>query len=265
MPYLSVNNVKLHYQIHGEGEPLLFIHGLGSSIQDWENQITYFSPSFKVITLDLRGHGKSDKPNMPYSVPLFARDVMQLIERLQLSKVHIVGHSLGGMIAFQLALDDSPHIQTLTVVNSAPEVVFPSFKVYFNFQLRHWIVKCFGVKLLSKMMAHKLFPEPSQEGLCEKFIQRWSQNDSKAYLNALKAFSGWSVMDRLHELNCPTLIITADQDYTSVSSKEAYARNIKFSEVVVIEKSHHMTIIDRPLPFNQALWNFLKRNEITPG
>ena len=72
MPMININNININYQTTGEGSPILFIHGLGSSVRDWEMQEPYFSREYRVITLDVRGHGKSDKPPGPYDVPLFA-------------------------------------------------------------------------------------------------------------------------------------------------------------------------------------------------
>ena len=75
MPKFRCNDIDLFYEITGKGEPIVFIHGLGSSGRDWEYQIDYFSDHYQVIVLDVRGHGNSDKPPGPYSIPLFARDL----------------------------------------------------------------------------------------------------------------------------------------------------------------------------------------------
>jgi pimeloyl-ACP methyl ester carboxylesterase len=72
MPTIPVNDTHLYYEIHGEGQPLLLIHGLGSSTRDWELQVPEFAKSHRVITFDLRGHGRSDKPAGPYSMAMFA-------------------------------------------------------------------------------------------------------------------------------------------------------------------------------------------------
>ena len=80
MPTIQINGIAEHYEIFGQGQPILFIHGLGSSSRDWEYQIDYFSKMYRVITIDVRGHGQSDKPPGPYSVPLFAADTAKLSE-----------------------------------------------------------------------------------------------------------------------------------------------------------------------------------------
>ena len=105
MPKVHVNDIALYYEIAGQGQPVLLIHGLGSSTRDWEYQTTAFSTHYRVVALDVRGHGQSDKPPGPYSIPLFTSDTAELMRSLELGPSHIVGISMGGMIAFQLAID----------------------------------------------------------------------------------------------------------------------------------------------------------------
>jgi pimeloyl-ACP methyl ester carboxylesterase len=257
MPHLALNDIQVYYEKHGKGEPLLLIHGLGSSTQDWELQIPYLAAHYQVIVFDLRGHGKTDKPNHPYTVSEFANDTLALIKALSLEKVHVVGHSLGGMIAFQLALDHPEYVKTLTIINSAPAVIFPGIKAQVLFYLRGVSVRLFGMKHLSHNLSKMLFPKPEQENLRLLFVQRWLENDPQAYINSLHAFKNWSVMHKLSEIKCPTLIITADNDYTPVSFKEFYARLIPGSKVVIIQDSRHISTIDQSEAVNKALAAFL--------
>ncbi len=260
MPYFKANDINLYYELQGQGTPILFIHGLGSSTRDWEYQTPFFKEKYQLLLVDLRGHGKSDKPDHPYSVTQFANDIAQIIKGLFPQGLHVVGHSLGGMVAFQLTLDHPELVKTLTIVNSAPAVIFPSIKVQFFFMLRSFDIRFFGMGNTSKRLAKMLFPEPGQAQLHDTFVQRWCENDPKAYLNSLKAFSGWSVMHRLSNLTCPTLIITADNDYTPVTFKEFYTKLIPNAELVVIKNSRHITIVDQPDEFNKTVGIFLEKH-----
>src|SRR5262245_38321616 len=91
MPKLRVSNFDLHYTEAGRGDPLLLIHGLGSSSRDWERQISVFAEHFHVIACDLRGHGQSDKPAAPYVMRDFADDLASLILSLREGPMHVVG------------------------------------------------------------------------------------------------------------------------------------------------------------------------------
>jgi 3-oxoadipate enol-lactonase len=93
MPTLHLDDVDLSYEVKGEGEPLLFIHGLGSSRGDWEAQVEYYSDRYQVIVFDVRGHGGSGKPAGPYSVPLFAADTANMLNALGIGPVRAVGIS----------------------------------------------------------------------------------------------------------------------------------------------------------------------------
>ncbi len=118
MAFFEHDECTLHYEEYGQGEPVLLLHGLGSSCQDWEYQIPALAARYRVIVMDLRGHGRSDKPHERYSIQGMSNDVEALIEHLRLGPVHVVGLSMGGMVGFQLAVDH----KSLCIVNSAPQV-----------------------------------------------------------------------------------------------------------------------------------------------
>src|SRR5690242_21429013 len=128
MPHLRVRDVELYYEVSGQGDPIVFIHGLGSSTYDWEHQIAYFAKHYQVVVFDVRGHGRSAKPRGPYSIPLFAADAAEVINTLDIAPAHIVGLSMGGMIAFQLAVNAPACVRSLVIVNSSPELVARTVK-----------------------------------------------------------------------------------------------------------------------------------------
>lgn len=260
MPTIRVNDVNLYYEVNGEGQPLAFIHGLGSSGRDWEFQVAEFSKRYMVITLDLRGHGRSDKPAGPYSMAMFAADTAGLLKALGAEAAHVVGLSLGGGVAFQLALDTPALVRTLVIVNSAPELVIRTFKDRLGIWQRFAIVQMLGLPKMAEVLGKRLFPKPEQASLRAMFVERFSQNDKRAYLDTMRAMVGWSVTPRLGALRCPTLVIAADQDYTPVSLKEAYVAKIPNAQLVVIPDSHHATPVEQPEKFNAALLEFLSKH-----
>src|SRR5947207_2466572 len=117
MPTIQANGVDLYYEVHGSGEPVLLIHGLGSSTRDWAPQVPALSQRFQVIAFDVRGHGRSAKPKQRYSVKLFAADTAALIRTLDIAPAHVIGISMGGMIAFQLAVEAPQLVRSLVIVN----------------------------------------------------------------------------------------------------------------------------------------------------
>ena len=214
MPKLRVRDLDLYYEVAGEGRPLLFIHGLGSSSRDWEMQTPFFSARYKVVAFDVRGHGKSDKPPGPYLIEQFAADTAGLIEALGIAPAHVVGISMGGMIAFQLAVDAPDLVRSLIIVNSAPEYVARSLKERLQVVQRFLIVRLLGMRKMGEVLSKRLFIKPEQENLRRLFADRWAENDKRAYLDSMRAIVGWSVADCLSDIRCPTLVIAADGDYT---------------------------------------------------
>ncbi|TFG15374.1 MAG: alpha/beta fold hydrolase [Promethearchaeota archaeon] len=259
MPKKHILDININYEIKGEGQPLLFIHGLGSSLRDWEDQIPIFSKKYKTIAIDLRGHGGTDKPKGPYSISLFAKDIAELLKTLKFEPVHVVGISLGGAIGFHLAIDYPELTKSLVVVNMSASLPIETFKEKQMFLMRILIVKLLGMKKMGEVLAKRLFIKPEQQNSRDKMASRWAENDKKAYLSALKTLKNWSVLDRLPQIKCPTLIVSADEDYTPLDTKKEYTKLIPNAKLVVIEDARHAVTVEKPEEFNSILMDFLSK------
>ncbi len=261
MPRMVVNGIDVYYETSGHGEPLVFIHGLGSSTRDWAPQVAEFCTKYNVITEDLRGHGQSDKPPGPYSIPMFASDTAGLLGELGTTPAHVVGISLGGAVALQLALDAPALVRSLTVVNSGPSLGGTPEQQKAEIDRRVNIVQQMGMRAMGQALAPNLFPKPEHESLRRDFIENWASNDPQAYIEATRSMLGWDVTSQIPGIRCPALILTADQDYTPVAAKEAYARTMPNARVKVIPNTHHAIPMEAPEAFNVALMQFLAENE----
>ncbi|ROL63727.1 3-oxoadipate enol-lactonase [Pseudomonas chlororaphis] len=263
MAYFEYEGCTLHYEEYGQGTPLLLVHGLGSSTLDWEKQIADLAPHYRLIVPDVRGHGRSDKPRERYSIPGFSADMVALIEHLNLGPVHFVGLSMGGMIGFQLAVDQPHLLKSLCIVNSAPEVKVRNAKDVGQWFKRWSLARLLSLSTLGKALGNNLFPKPEQAELRQKMAERWAKNDKRAYLASFDAIVGWGVQERLSRVTCPTLIVSADRDYTPVALKQAYVKQLPNARLVVIEDSRHATPLDQPHRFNQTLLEFLTTVDTT--
>jgi len=251
-------DVALYCEMAGSGEVLLLIHGLGSCADDWRPQFDYFRDRYRVVACDLRGHGRSSKPRGPYSIEGFSNDLASLLRELHSGPAHVVGISLGGMVAFQLAVDAPELVRSLVIVNSGPAVPAATFKQRLPLYIRLSYAHVLGLRGMAKMIAKRLFPKPEQAELQRGFIERLAANDMHCYLASLRAiFAGWSVADRLREIRRPVLILTSDQDYTPVALKEAYAAHLPNARVVVVPDSRHALPMEKPREFNEAVATFL--------
>lgn len=263
MAYFTHEDCTLHYEEYGHGAPLVLIHGLGSSTCDWEKQIPVLCAHYRLIVMDVRGHGRSDKPAQRYSIEGFSADLLALIEHLGLGPVHLVGWSMGGMIGFQLAVDEPAWVKSLCIVNSAPQVKVRSPDDYWQWFKRWSLMRILSLETIGKALGAKLFPKPEQTALRLEMARRWAKNDKRAYLASFDAIVGWGVQERLSQVACPTLVICADHDYTPVAQKEAYVQLLPDARLVVIADSRHATPLDQPERFNQTLLQFLSAIDST--
>jgi len=258
MTSININNAEIHYEIHGTGEPLVLIHGLGSSSRDWEFQIPSLVENYQVITVDVRGHGKSELASGKYSIELFADDIAKLLTHLELPKVSLIGLSMGGMISLELAVKNPDLIKSLVIVNSGPGYLNLNFQLRFKFFLRLLSLRILSLEKVGASVAQGLFPKGNQQKLRDLFLERYVENDKVSYIKSLKALSTWNVVDKLPVIACPTLVLAADTDYTSVASKQSYVDKIPDATLVVIEDSHHALPVEKPEAFNLAVATFLK-------
>ena len=121
MTIANINGVNLNYEVSGQGPAIVFLHGLTGSTQDWVNQMSVLSLKYKVVALDMRGHGKSAAPSREeeYSIPIFAQNVLGLLKMLNIEKCCLVGHSLGGFIALEFALAHQETLAALVLVGTS--------------------------------------------------------------------------------------------------------------------------------------------------
>jgi pimeloyl-ACP methyl ester carboxylesterase len=126
MPFQRVNGIQIYYEEHGKGDPLLLIQGLGYPSGMWFLQIPALARNFRTIVFDNRGVGRTDKPDEEYSIPLMASDAAGLLHALGIKKAHVVGVSLGGYIAQELALSQPDLVDRLVLLATScggPEYV----------------------------------------------------------------------------------------------------------------------------------------------
>ena len=129
MPKVKVNGIDIYYEEHGSGEPVVMIGGLGADTTLWSKQVPAFSERFRVVVFDNRGSGQSDKPDEPYSIPMFAADTVGLMQALGIERAHVVGASLGGLVAQELVLTHPEMVDRLVLVcttSNGPRSVRPS-------------------------------------------------------------------------------------------------------------------------------------------
>lgn len=262
MPKISINSVTINYEVTGKGDPLLLLHGLGSNAQDWEVQISAFSKNYSVIAVDLRGHGLSDKPKGPYTIRQFADDCNQLLTELNIDRTHILGLSLGCAVGYELAIHYPELVHSFIGVNMGPSIGSKSLKGTFTAVKRILIVLFLGMRVMGKSIAKAVFPSPYQANLRQLLIESIAKNDRRSYINSMLALKDWSVVDELSSIQCPTLIVASEFDYSSIESKQVAVDAIPNAELCVVDGTRHVLPAEKPILFNEIVLTFLEHHRI---
>lgn len=274
--YAEVNGIKICYEIHGEGKPVILIHGFGSSKDNWKlAQVGSLSEKFKVIIMDNRGAGKSDHLDEQYLMEMFADDINALMKYLKIEKAHIIGLSLGGMIAQTFAIHYHERVDKLILINTTPD--FPKdpsgIEIYKQSKITKYeaILKDpeqafwdYGIGGYSRKFRKELKAEHNKKiyGLfsVEDLIKDFSNapstpQDSRNQANALLHFN---VVEKLHTIKNETLIITASHDKTLPKMKnELIHEKIPNSKLVVLEGVGHGSSLEKAPEVNNLILEFL--------
>jgi len=261
--YTDINGHKFYFHESGtaikDKTPILFIHGLGSSTLDWEHQISFFEKHYKTLSIDLRGHGQTLGSEGKYSISLFANDVAAFLSEKKL-KVHVVGISMGGLVAFQLAVDYPELVKSMVIINSVVDLPMDNPKVRKLIRLRKIVPRIMGMKMMGKVIGKKVFPYPHQGDLRVLIATRWATNKMKDYLKSVNALAGWTVKDRLHKIEHAILVLGAENDYTTKEEKQEYTDLLPNASLSIIPDTGHAVTLENPEAVNRIISNFLTSN-----
>ncbi|MCH7370624.1 MULTISPECIES: alpha/beta fold hydrolase [Aeromonas] len=240
----------------GEGPLLLLLHGLGSSSLDWQAQIERFSEHYRVVALDLRGHGQSMQEG-PFDVPTLAGDVTRWLDE-QPEPAWVVGLSLGAMVALELALQLPHKVRGLVLVNGFSECLLETPKDQERHAMRLKWLRWFGMRPLAWWLARELFPGPELAQVRSTFRQRFVRsNKKKTYRALLDGLPGWSARARLGQIVQPVAIISTTQDYLPLAKRvEQFAALPNAS--IHTPPGHHAWPAEDPAGFNHLLERILR-------
>ncbi|MFK8032213.1 MAG: alpha/beta fold hydrolase [Gammaproteobacteria bacterium] len=245
MPAIEVNGVMIDYADAGTGEPLMLVHGLGSSHRDWDDQISLLSQHFRVVAPSMRGFGDSEKGHPSHSVKTWSEDLLAMADYVGFDTFHLLGFSMGGAISYQTAVDQQARLRSLTIINSQPSFELDEWYKHMMVLYRIAMAKVVGMKRMARFVAKRLFPEDHQADLRKRMIKRHEGNDQDSYIKAVQALAGWSVADRIDQLELPVLVLAADQDLTPLEDKLVYLEEMGNARLEVIRNSRHVSHVDQ--------------------
>lgn len=270
----EANGIKISYDLKGKGFPLILIHGFGSKKEIWKPQIIDFSKKYKTITFDLRGTGKTDRPNYPYTMEMFADDIKGLIDYLKIESTHLIGRSLGGMIAQNFVLKYPQNVKKLVLI--ATNAIFDNESVVdliINNRikdielLKKDPVKAFWNKSL--FVYHQKFRRELKQNPKKKFFNVFSLEDlieestinpsrAQDIINQGNAMKGHNTLNRLSEIKNETLLLAASHDRLIPKSLMVEInKRIPNSILKIIDKAGHFMTVSRATEVNNIILDFL--------
>ena len=266
---IKANGIDINYEIAGQGDCLVLIHGYPDTLDMWYNQVPEFSKKYKVVTVDVRGFGKSEITAGPYSMGLFAEDLYGLLKELNIEKACVLGFSMGGMIAMTFVLSHPEMAAGLVMANSAVATgeVQPSAEDMAAMQERQ------------KMMAD-VFATGDMEAICEMmtvsaFSPGFKEKDPATFqrfkdikmqnsfepLQAIMQAMGEARTGPppdLKQLKCPVLILVGEADgLMAANNAESMNRIIEKSTMKVFPTGH-AAALEAPQDFNKAVLDFME-------
>jgi len=274
MSFAYVNGINISYEVKGTGFPIIFIHGFGSKKEIWKPQINNFSLKFKTLTYDLRGTGKTNRPNHPYTMEMFVDDIKGLIDYLQIESTHLIGRSFGGMIAQNFILRYPNLVKKLVLIatnakfdeEGAVDIVIKNrikeielikkdpAKAFWNKSIFVYHQK-FRQELKNKpkKKVHNAFS-------LEDLIKESTINPSRAQdiINQGNAMKEHRTFNRLNEIKNETLLIAASHDRLIPKSLMIEMhKKMPQSTLKIIEKAGHFMTVSRAPEVNKVILDFL--------
>ena len=275
MSFAAVNGVIICYESYGDGFPVIFLHGFGSKKEVWKPQIEDFSKKFRIIILDRRGTGSSERPDYSYTMNDVLYDIKDLMDELQIKSTHLIGRSFGGMIAQNFVLKFPGYVKKLVLIATYAKAE----EEHVNLIVANRIKE---VELLKtdptqaflnsiKMLYHQSFQREMKKNPKRKFYNSFSMEDlieektidpsrPQDIINQGNIMKEHNTLDRLSEIKHDTLLLGASHDrlIPKTAMIEMHKR-ITNSTLEVIDKAGHFMTLSRASEVNKIIIDFLEK------
>jgi len=263
MPRVRMHDsVELYYESHGSGSPVVFINGLTSSLETWYYQVSFFSAKFRVILYDCRGQGRSDKPAGGYTGEHHTEDLLCLLDRLEIRKAHLIGHSFGGYVAMNFALTHKSRVGALIIADSASEANSLLQRI-----LSGWVKAqdSGGMDLRFDISLPWLYSESYIRKNPKKimlFRKAFRKNDFHSTRSITLESLANNNTDRLHEIKAPVLLIVGEEDMLTPPRYSRFIlERVRSARLHVIDECGHVPPIEKPDEFNAHARGFLEEHK----
>lgn len=243
------------YEITGYGECILFLHGALVSKAMWQPQIGPFSACYQVVTCDLPAHGETPDVIGEYTIAKLAGYVIELLDSIPVGRAHVCGHSLGGMVAQEIAVKHSDRVQKLILAETAfgtRNSLFERMQTILARPFLRLTPQSFLVRLSADQYG-SLNPDVGE--FIEHEMGQFDHHTSIRVMSAAFEFSG---KDQLKEIRAPTLVLVAEKNRRTHAQGKEIAERIPSAKLKIIPNTHHLLNLDNPDAFNRMVLTFLE-------
>lgn len=244
MAKTKINSININYKIEGEGFPIIFIHGLSDNLNFWKPLTQKLKNQYQVISLDLRGHGESEKGDKKATIESYQEDLYELLKQLKIEKVAIVGLSLGGNVALEFAVKHPEMTSNLIIMSTFSEFnhhlkhTFKSFKNALEINYEEFF------NTIIKYCYTEEFIKEHKEVLVEVCKNNAKVANIQGIMNGIDAGTKFFITNDLKKINVPTLVIAGEDDeLTPVHTQKKLHKHIKDSKFYVLKNTKHNVLI----------------------
>lgn len=261
MPHAKVNGITLFYRLDGprDGTPVMLSNSLFSRLEMWEPQMAALTGAgYRVLRYDSRGHGRSDAPDGPYSIEILADDLAGLMDVVSWERAHFCGLSMGGMVGQVMGTRHPERQFSLTLCDTS---AYMGAEEVWEPRVQTGLAQ--GVEGLVESSVERWFTVESFTRIpeeVEKVCEMIRATPLAGFIGCCRAFQAFDQRAANKAITAPTLVIVGEFDPgTDLGHATVIQEAIEGSELVVIEDAAHLTNIERPDVFNEALLGFLSR------
>jgi len=245
----------------GKGFPLVLVHGFLGSSKMWGPQVKFFKKNFRVVTPDLPGFGKSKKMKSCKSIKIMADLILKCLKEKKIERYNLLGHSMGGMIAQEMAKKDGKNISKLIFYSTGAIGDMPG-----RFETIHQsrkILKEKGLIIIAKKIAKTWFVKEEKAKYFDICIKAGKQTSIKATDNALIAFQNWNGVNALKNIKNKTLIVWGDKDKSYDKKQiQILKKKITNSSLVIFNGCAHNVHLEKVNEFNNKINKFLEDSNL---
>ena len=261
MPFAEVNAQRLYYEVHGEGEPLLLVSGLGADHLAWTLQLPACAERFRTVVFDNRDSGQSSEAQGTYHVSHLALDALELADALELGPFHLVGGSLGGAIAQEMALSAPDRIRSLTLCmtwGGSGQWSIERARLSVA-QARRTPREEIVDTLMLMTLSEEFYEQPDAVAYLRRMtVDHPHPQSTEAFVRQIEAGGRHETRRRLPSLRMPVHVIGAEHDMlVPVWKSKEIAELIPHAKLTVLEGASHAVAIEQPQRFTAALLDFL--------